>query len=132
MFATFLHLKLTPFFFCLGLVWLSSDLLLTTHKRTSAIVQHDISQSRAKYADELPSQALGVSKKGSLCFGLGGNNKDSRSHIEEELSFSSHLSSLIFYRLKRLRASFSGTGLDLSCSTRSMKSNLPRNLNISH
>ncbi|POW13140.1 hypothetical protein PSHT_07858 [Puccinia striiformis] len=48
------------------MVWLSADLLLTTHKRTSAIVQHDIGQSQAKYADELPSQALAVSKNGSI------------------------------------------------------------------
>jgi len=68
-----------------GMVWLSPDLLLTTHKRTSALVQHDIGQCQARYADELPSQALAVSKQGSLCFALGGSHKDSHSHIEEEL-----------------------------------------------
>ncbi|KAA1080165.1 hypothetical protein PGTUg99_018385 [Puccinia graminis f. sp. tritici] len=68
-----------------GMVWLSADLLLTTHKRTSAIVQHDISQSQAKYADELPSQAMAVSKQGSLCFSLGSKKTDSRFNIEEEL-----------------------------------------------
>ncbi|POW03933.1 hypothetical protein PSTT_10768, partial [Puccinia striiformis] len=67
------------------MVWLSADLLLTTHKRTSAIVQHDIGQSQAKYADELPSQALAVSKNGSMCFSIGSNKKDSRSNIEDEL-----------------------------------------------
>jgi hypothetical protein len=79
------------------MVWLSADLLLTTHKRTSAIVQHDISQSQAKYADELPSQAMAVSKQGSLCFSLGSKNTDSRFNIEEELSFQLHapVSSLI-------------------------------------
>ncbi|WAR59425.1 hypothetical protein PtB15_11B65 [Puccinia triticina] len=67
-----------------GNVWLSADLLLTIHKRTSAIVQHDIGQSQAKYADELPSQAMAVSKEGSLCFSMGSNNVDSRSNVGEE------------------------------------------------
>lgn len=67
-----------------GMVWLSPNLLLSAHKRTSAIVQHDLGQYQSKYAEELPSQALAVSHKGSLCFAIGGNQHDC-SNMEEEL-----------------------------------------------
>ncbi|KAI9615991.1 hypothetical protein H4Q26_011243 [Puccinia striiformis f. sp. tritici PST-130] len=60
----------------LDMVWLSADLLLTTHKRTSAIVQHDIGQSQAKYADELPSQLWLFPKRiNDMALGYNGNDE---------------------------------------------------------
>lgn len=54
-----------------GVVWLSPNLLLTTHKRSGAIVQHDITQTQERFADQLPNQALAISGKGDVCFASG-------------------------------------------------------------
>ncbi|KAG0151535.1 hypothetical protein CROQUDRAFT_650942 [Cronartium quercuum f. sp. fusiforme G11] len=52
-----------------GIVWLSADAMLTSHKRAGTVVIHDLSQVQERYADTLPFQALAVCPRtGSICF----------------------------------------------------------------
>ncbi|CAH7686688.1 hypothetical protein BY996DRAFT_4611472 [Phakopsora pachyrhizi] len=68
-----------------GVLWLSPDLLLTTHKRTSAVVQHDISQKYERYSEQLPCQALAISRLGTICFSIGGYSAPKEHELPAEI-----------------------------------------------
>lgn len=67
-----------------GVVWLNSDLLITTHKRTGTIVQHDLTKPHPKFFDQLlPVQALSISStEPIICFSIGSSDQTQLSGIK--------------------------------------------------
>ncbi|KAH9818967.1 WD40-repeat-containing domain protein [Melampsora americana] len=69
-----------------GVIWLNSDLLITTHKRTGSIVQHDLTKPYPKFFDQLlPVQALSISPtQPMICFSIGSSDQTHVSGIKVE------------------------------------------------
>ncbi|EGG09950.1 uncharacterized protein MELLADRAFT_95220 [Melampsora larici-populina 98AG31] len=67
-----------------GLMWFNSKLLITTHKRTGTIVQHDLSKPYPKFFDQLlPIQALSISPtQPMICFSIGSTDQTQISGIK--------------------------------------------------